>query len=517
MAEEFDVSVLGTPWPEGESLFDKIEAALNDDGELPELFDPAEPTEEGLRFAPGMLAGVTGGNEVDGTDLAKRLLKLLRLAVDDTDARAFASFYAMACEYDTLDYVDELAAQLHKDTRTYEFGLVARHMLKHAHMTNAVKVAMSITASCGDEDDVEPLLIAGTYEEFTLYAFVAIACITEDGTRLWNLASRVHGWGRIEAIRRFDAEFGDEEFADWMLHEGYRNTIMHEYTADICARRGVLAQRLASENVEERTLDAAADLLAALARGQPGAGMSGYAESIDATRSFIRHVSTSANVKIAWLAALQTISDVAAAEDDAWGMENWTHGDRNAIVNMCRDALDSPRCRDVITAGLKSEDMLSFNEAASVANKLGMDVWEQRFQRQLDGGDQWWWLLENADEVRVDRVLALAEKTIDLKSIATGPAQEMGLGPEFEQHMVLDTLLQAIVHFPGKGVIFLKTALRSPVTRNRWGAVRAVLAWPHDKRRMLDEDVAALRLLEPEDELVEQLDRVLAGEVDSSQ
>lgn len=58
-----------------------------------------------------------------------------------------------------------------------------------------------------------------------------------------------------------------------------------------------------------------------------------------------------------------------------------------------------------------------------------------------------------------------------------GPADALGLGPEFRAHMALGFVVQDLRRFPGRGWRLVAAALRSPVVNNRNGALNALGAW----------------------------------------
>ena len=48
----------------------------------------------------------------------------------------------------------------------------------------------------------------------------------KDGNNeIWNLAKRVHGWGRIHAIEQLEPETND--IRRWLLTDGVRNEVMY--------------------------------------------------------------------------------------------------------------------------------------------------------------------------------------------------------------------------------------------------------------------------------------------------
>lgn len=121
--------------------------------------------------------------------------------------------------------------------------------------------------------------------------------------------------------------------------------------------------------------------------------------------------------------------------------------------------------------------------------------------------------MARCDEERIADVIAFAEQTIDLEKIATGPADEMGLGTGWEHHQCLDYVLQELRKFPGHGYRLIRAGLRSPVVRNRNMAVAALSAWGHD--RWADDLRGALEAaakIEPDGKVRERMETVLRGE-----
>ncbi len=54
---------------------------------------------------------------------------------------------------------------------------------------------------------------------------------------------------------------------------------------------------------------------------------------------------------------------------------------------------------------------------------------------------RWYYVMVLCDDVRIGKVIEFAEAKLDLAGIATGAADELGLGRGFEQHSCLDYIL----------------------------------------------------------------------------
>jgi hypothetical protein len=118
--------------------------------------------------------------------------------------------------------------------------------------------------------------------------------------------------------------------------------------------------------------------------------------------------------------------------------------------------------------------------------------------------------VQTEDPARFTQALQLARKLLPLNEIASGPAEEAGLGPEFDAHDTLLVVVQSLVDQPAgptegaehgdDGLDLIEMALQSPVTRVRRGALQVLAAWPGPTS---------------ESEVRSLLERALAREVDA--
>ena len=142
-------------------------------------------------------------------------------------------------------------------------------MLRSAHR-EAVKFGTTLIGFAGSSDDLDILQSIGANEEFTLYSAIAITRVAPDPEQaLWEIAKRVWNWGRIQFVQRLK-DTKNVDIQRWMLREGFRNGVMDEYLACICAQTGRLDEALKQYPVDDALLDGAADIIHALIMGGPG-------------------------------------------------------------------------------------------------------------------------------------------------------------------------------------------------------------------------------------------------------
>lgn len=521
----WDIESVSRPWGDRPSIYEHIlshirpgEPGLGEEGDrLPD--DERARGEFKFGWAPGALDGAFGhhGGGADAEETAREVLEALRaLTGKAADGRAQA-LYSLLLEHPALEYVDQLLPAVAEDGRLDPERLhaVARWLATGAADREPVKCAVALLGLFQGGEDRDLLLTLGRHEEFTLYAAVALGNSEDDSElSLWALACLVTGWGRIQIIERL-AETDDEQIKAWMLRDGYRNDIMDEYTALVCARTGGLPDALRRTDPDEKLLKGAGSLLSTLIRGRggPSEGIESYPEGAEAAELYLRHLRTR-ELDLEDFVAVSAIErflneEKGEAHDPALG---WP--ERRATLLALTGALRSrPGWEEKIREGLKSDDRQTFWTATEAAQALGLDIWEVYFERTERGEDHWYFVMQTDDPAQVDRVVRLAEERLPLDEIATGPGEELGLGPEYQHHSALDFVLQDLRRFPGKGWLLIGAGLQSPVVRNRNMAVRALAAWGRPEwPEGAEELLRRAHEAEPAEDTREVMRKTLAGE-----
>lgn len=515
-----------SPWGDRPSIFQHVAAHIRPDEVGLTEGGEALPDEERVRagkgygWAPGALDGVFGHQSggASAEQVATVVLSALRALVQESTSEHAAILYSTLTEHNTLHYVDPLLEAVVADERLDPKRLhaIARWLVTEAPDREAVKVGIALLGLLRAEEDRDLLLALGRHEEFTLYAAVALSNAEEKPERtLRRLAQHVTGWGRIRIVERL-AGTQDEQIKTWLIREGYRNDIMAEYTALICATTGDLLAALRLPEPDDALLRGAGEILSALIRGRggPAEGIGDYPEGAEAAELYLAHLEKR-DADLEQFLVVNTIrqfleEEEGEAHDPHLG---WSER-RETLLAFVDTILSRPDWTRRVRTGLASDNSEIFNIAAAAARALGIDTWDARFER-LERGDphDWYFVMQTDDRERIGRVVVLAEDRLPLEKIATGPADELGLGPEFDHHRALDFVLQDLRRFPGLGWPLIRTGLQSPVTRNRNMAVRALSAW--NRQSWPSEAEPLLRTAlerEPNEDTRESMRKMLAGE-----
>ena len=516
------------PWDQRPSIYDHISSHTESD--QPGLIEGGEtlPDEarvnEGsqIRWAAGAMDGVMGHHmgQGDNDELVRNAVDLVLAYCESPTATTKGALYQHVIEGNTLPLIDPIIEalvgneQLNHE-RLYE---LAYSFVTEAPDREPVKFGTAILGLYRNPENETLFQTIARHEEFTLFCAVALSNLSDDPEpSLWTLARNVNGWGRIHVVERL-AHTQNPEIKNWLLREGFRNSVMYEYLAYTCATAGGLLSALSRDTVDRELLTSAGEILAALIAGGPAENIDDYEDGALAVEMFLGHMESSA-ATLDDFVHVHTTKQFLDDEDADWDSRaerGWTVERRNELRATCDRILNRPEWTDQARHGLASDGDMEFHRANQVAEALRLDTWETRWQRLQEkptDSARWYQVMARCNDDRVSAVIAFAEENIDLDKIATGPSNEMGLGPGWEHHQCLDYVVQELRKFPGQGSRLIKAGLRSPVVRNRNMSIAALAAWGHDLwDNYLRDALEAAAKVEPEEDVRDRMEMALRGE-----
>ncbi len=487
-------------------------------GPLPEnlrrLPDTLPRKENEISWSDGALDGVfshhmAGGDETD----VQKIRDLLKAAAEKGDKASVSAFLAAVREESPLGYIDPLL-QLIVEQQGIDADKLADFsawLAQNSPERNVIKLAMSVLAFFPGQENSDILFVLAAHDEFTLYGIVAQAAMTKTPQEYealwWRMARRVDGWGRVHMIERIPENPG-KPLRQWLLRDGYNNAVMNEYTAWYCATQGRLAEAL-TEPADAELLHGATEILQALFNGGPAQDISDYD---DRAQCCLRYLNQLAHTE----PALEHYSLVWSVND--YLSDNPAQfGNTEILKGLAAELLASPRIAQLVSEQIRSTDEQTRYQAIRAGRLFRIDIWPELFvqQQQNAGNDDWLTLMQTDDPERARQVAELAEQQLPLVAIASGPSDAMGLGPDWEPHSKLDSVLQELHRFPDIGWPLIRCGLQSPVVRNRNKALNALYAraresWPQDVTGLLEKGVQA----EPDNQVKARMTALLKGEKD---
>jgi hypothetical protein len=520
------------PWDQRPSILEFVRShisagkpGLTDDGyTLPDEERIAQGSK--IRWAAEAMDGVTthhmGTGENEATIL-KTVALVLAFSRQPT-ARNKAAVYQHIIAEHVISIIDPVLEALVKESgishdRLYE---LARSFATEAPDREPVKFGIALLGLFRQPADEELFQTFGRHEEFTLFCAVAITNASDDTDEaLWTLARNVTGWGRIHVVERL-ARTTNPAVKRWLLREGYRNSVMYEYLAATCARAGGLLAALSEDRVDRELLTAGGEIIQALIAGGPAEGIDDDEDARPVIETYLGIMAFLAETVEDFL-HVNSIKSYLDGEESRWVERykaGWSAECRDRLRSMCDSILSRPEWKERVRNKLGSEDEMEFAHADQAAKALGIDTWDihwRRLQQKPSDPGRWYHVMVLCDENRLGKVIEFAEATFDLEKIATGAADELGMGRGFEPHSCLDFVLQDLRRFSGSGARLIAAGLKSPLVRNRNMAVAALASWSREKwasgLEMALEQAAGC---EPCQDVRERMQKALRGEPLSS-
>ena len=478
------------PWGEKSSVYEHLLRHLHPEvaGLLPggEVLPDDEEFWEGksLRWAAGGLDGTTRRRaSTEGRDArAAKLMGLLLSAADRPTPDHLHAMHDFLKSAPALAYVDDLLREVVLARSTNQRGnltQIARWLATHSPDREPVKIGIALLGVLSDHDESDLVLTLGRHDEFTLFAAVALTHLYEfPDALLMELGKHVDGWGRIQIIERL-SDTRNPEVQAWMLRQGFKNSVMYEYTAHICSVAGDLARELTAAHVDDELFEAATGLIDALLTGGPANDIDDYDDGVEAVQDYLRHVRSRepilATLRVLWLLRRRASRYVESKRTEA--INGWTPAFYEWLTGECEEITSWPAWATLTEAALASTERRDFWLGLSSARLLGIDIWELCFEKLEAGEDLWFQVMETKDRSRAERVVAFATAKLPLARMASGPAMQMGQGPVWAEYRHLDWVLQGLEEFPHLGWGLIRTGFHSPVIRNRNMALKAFKNW----------------------------------------
>jgi len=506
--------LLKAPWSGRPSIYSYIrEQGESVDGALPDDEDYWAGSK--IRWVAGGLDGAFGhhASPSENTEDIHELIQLLVKHSRKPKSSTRKKLYSRLISSDIIGKIDAVLEEVRKHPGMQPQTLFdeATWMVERAAHRNVVKFGIALLGLFRNEQVKELLLTIGRHEEFTLYAAVAIHNGMEDSNEvLFELAKHVRGWGKIHIVERLEPS--RPQIKDWLLRHGCQNSVMNEYLACICARNGNLRGALSVDRIDEELFAGATDLIQALINGGPAEDIDDYEDAPQVITDYVR-LADEMSVTAKHLSVLLSIRDfLETNEGDRWTKRlssGWTEELRAGSLEACQVIIARPDWKSVVMNAVESGNMMERYYGVACARELGLDVWDQLFAQLAADPMQdslYFELMKSDNRNRIRKLVQFAEKHLPLQDIATGPAEEMGFGPEYAPHRCLDFLLQSLDKHEGVGGELILAGLRSPVIRNRNMALMALEGWAVSSwGNRVVEEVVHLSEIEPDDSVKERI------------
>ncbi len=233
-------------------IYEYIKANTKD-GRLPDGFDI--PWLKSM-WAPGAQDGVFLYHMApieSAPDPAReqKILKALKLMASENSGAHVNEVLAIFEELDKKDSIVRLFDLICRTIASHQKELdlmtlldFGDYLICKGTSLLAAKLGLNILAPFSVPFVEEVAMEFGVYDEFTYYAARILGNNRwpNGNAELFELAKNVRGWGRIHAVEYLEP--ATQEIRDWLLFEGADNTVIPQYSANICLQKAGAEQRL---------------------------------------------------------------------------------------------------------------------------------------------------------------------------------------------------------------------------------------------------------------------------------
>ena len=322
------------------SLYECILRGMKD-GELEAGFSlPETETPNGVRFTDGAMDGITvyhmGRTELNA-DGTKQMIRAVKYAAAGNVQEADAAFARLGKSFRAISIIDDLQGYILKHADTLPAGNIyqtAMHLMLHSANRESVKFGMAMQELLSPDDSAKEVIRRlGLSDEFTIFAVWNMLRWENANTEIFNLARKVHGWGRIHALEKLDPE--TDEIREWILLNGVDNDVMPAYSALTAWEKADVSGRLQGKLTRDE-FKAVGRIISALLNEGPVPGISAVEDAEECILDYLA----------ATCAFFLDGEDI----DTIMELQNWAEeNDIPAVADQCAVLLSTNACR-IITA-----------------------------------------------------------------------------------------------------------------------------------------------------------------------
>ncbi|MBQ8316957.1 MAG: hypothetical protein IJX85_01315 [Lachnospiraceae bacterium] len=457
------------------ALYDIISEAIVD-GELPEDFHLPETTIDGnISWADGAMDGV-GVYHMGTRPIGELQLLLVGNAMDAAGAGDFEKAehclreavsgklgdgYALCIMDDMQRYIIKNAEKL-SPQNVFQFAM---HQILTSDHKECVKLGLAILELIKSDIDVKiksHIMTVALSDEFTLFAIYAISKWDNANDYIFQLAKKVHGWGRVHAVAALKPD--TEEIKDWLIKEGVHNGVMAAYSAYECWSKGDAEARLVKE-LDSEEYAGIRDIIDGLLDEGPVAGISRLENQDRYMKAFLKQ-SQGRKLEADDYGLIYQLREhfdrmLDTDEDEPEEVEqNIDKQSCEEIIGLCDQLLMTEDCKKTISEAVKG------GRYVSLAQFLELDCNHELIKVLKDDFFHGGYLVDvlMKDSDYVDAVVDIVR-------------EHLPMGKNHMEKYILEHVIMGLRAYPKKGEDLIESGLSSDVPRIRFVSVAVLDYW----------------------------------------
>lgn len=459
------------------SIFEQIDDAVRMNACIPDgfvLVDALKPGEK-TNIHLGSDEGIIGHPVIapDSTEL-ECAVKIIKEAVKINAKLAVHGFDDNELGFRVARIRGSLLKKIIDDIQEYDphkLSTLAYSLTMFGTKLETVKLGLLLLVLFDFADDEvvkKHLITLGMYEEFTSYVISSVKSWPE-GMRnhvYYVYAQKLRGWGKINAMECIEPI--NDEIKEWILCNGCRNEIGYKFLAVTAYKKSDLAARLKEGGLNEEQMNGARDIMRGLLEDPSGSGIA----SIDNPALLaMRYFKELADHDI----ALEDVVNMYQIKDYFMNADKASRpADKDMALSVIDRLIGISDAEKKVREGVYDKPELSVPTAAHA----GIDIADALMECVVSDFDRYYkygyYLL--MDNVYVDEFLTVCEKNLAGRDFKEG----MGLNvvtADDDNIWMLDTVIQYLSVYPGKGSKLIVTAIGSSILKFRSAAAKVIADW----------------------------------------
>ncbi|WP_295092242.1 hypothetical protein [Ruminococcus sp.] len=270
-----------------------VNGHLPDDFSLPKP-PSTDPTQ--LRWADGAMDGVSMYH-MGFPKITEKHMQVISDAFNllDDPAKVMQKMAELFTDTSPVVFIDAIQKYIMENTDKLELEKIVNLTFRclSSKIVEMVKFGLIILEILSEPDEQikNVVRILGLSDEFTLFSVFNMMTWPNGNNEVFDLAQKVHGWGKIHAVARLEPE--TKEIKDWLLHEGIVNNVLAEYSALDVYEKVDISSLMKGDITDEQFSDIT-KVLSALFMEGPFAGMRALKkeEAEEMLSSYLQHAET---------------------------------------------------------------------------------------------------------------------------------------------------------------------------------------------------------------------------------
>ncbi len=257
---DFDYSTFKAEEDFQAPVLNYIRDCIDEDGILPPNFSLPkadsvsekndDPSKKKVYFADGALDGIClYHTKFEPIEIDQELKELIQLANEGRVRSAASKIekYFRRTNIRMLSLIDNLQTYIVDNRETlnaeqiYRLGIELTTTAKHKE---TVKCGLGILELFNSFNDAlkQAIMDLALSDEFTFFCLFVIRNWEDGNDRIFELAQKVHGWGRIHAVQKLEPT--TDEIKEWLRTEGYKNDVLEDYSVRECFVKSGMPEKL---------------------------------------------------------------------------------------------------------------------------------------------------------------------------------------------------------------------------------------------------------------------------------